>query len=287
MHFTIKDIENLIGIKAHTIRIWEKRFSFSNPQRTKTNIRLYSSEDLKYFFNVSLLNKQGFKISHISRITAQHAEQLIESLNNEEARQQHTIHQLILKMIDFDIDGFENILNTYIKANDIDACISNIVSPFLKKADALLHKKNMLNASRHLLLNSIRQKIISGIEAKCFLNNCGKTILSFLPEDDYYEIELLYAQFLMKQHGLNVIYLGANVPVKDVIGIAKYKKPDFIYTHISNASKHFYKSNYFEKLSQWFKEFNIIVTSALLPHKNIPANIQLKNSIPEAVKYIA
>ena len=65
--YSIKELEKLSGIKAHTIRIWEKRYQLLSPERTDTNIRFYSDDDLKKILNVSLLNGHGFKISKIAQ----------------------------------------------------------------------------------------------------------------------------------------------------------------------------------------------------------------------------
>ena len=67
--YSIKELEQLSGIKAHTIRIWEKRHKIIAPSRTPTNIRTYSDDDLKKIINVSLLNNYGIKISKIAKMS--------------------------------------------------------------------------------------------------------------------------------------------------------------------------------------------------------------------------
>ena len=106
--FTIKDLENLSGIKAHTIRIWEQRYSLIKPNRTDTNIRFYSADELKKVLNIALLNKYGFKISHIDRMTASEMQQKILSLSQEEAKQERIINELIQHMVDLETEKFEN-----------------------------------------------------------------------------------------------------------------------------------------------------------------------------------
>ena len=112
--FTIKDLENLSGIKAHTIRIWEQRYNFIKPNRTKTNIRYYSSEELKTILNVSLLNKYGFKVSHINKMTDVELQDKIMSLSHVEAQQERLINELIQSMIEMKTDRFETVLNSFI-----------------------------------------------------------------------------------------------------------------------------------------------------------------------------
>src|SRR5436189_6274760 len=113
--FTIKDLENLSGIKAHTIRIWEQRYTFLKPQRTDTNIRYYSNEELKTVLNIALLNKFGFKISHIDRMNFTEINDKLVNLSQHQAQQERTVNELIGYMIDLDLDRFEDLLDTHIK----------------------------------------------------------------------------------------------------------------------------------------------------------------------------
>src|SRR5919106_6009807 len=118
--FTIKDLENLSGIKAHTIRIWEQRYSFLRPQRTSTNIRYYTNEELKMVLNISLLNKYGYKISHIDRMSVNEIKEKILSLSQAQAQQERLINELVQYMIDLDPDSFEATLNNYIFSRGIE-----------------------------------------------------------------------------------------------------------------------------------------------------------------------
>src|SRR6195952_5747428 len=112
--FTIKDLENLSGIKAHTIRIWEQRYNFLKPCRTETNIRYYCNQELKTILNISLLNKYGYKISHINKMTEQELRSKIIALSDREAQQERMVNELIAFMIDLDIECFERILDGFI-----------------------------------------------------------------------------------------------------------------------------------------------------------------------------
>ena len=109
--FTIKDLENLSGIKAHTIRIWEQRDSFLRPQRTTTNIRYYTNEELKIVLNIALLNKYGYKISHIDKMSSQEVREKIVSLSHAEAQQERLVNDLLQYMIDLDLEKFEDVLD--------------------------------------------------------------------------------------------------------------------------------------------------------------------------------
>src|SRR4030081_3888137 len=127
--FSIKDLENLSGIKAHTIRIWEQRYTFLKPQRTDTNIRYYSNDELKTILNIALLNKYGYKISHIDKMLPDEIRTKIVSLSQAEAQQERIVNELIQYMVDLDIEGFESVLDNYIIARGIDKTITQVIFP--------------------------------------------------------------------------------------------------------------------------------------------------------------
>lgn len=136
MHsFTIKDLENLSGIKAHTIRIWEQRYSFLKPDRTDTNIRVYSNDELKKLLNVALLNKFGFKISHIDKMDEGELWDKILSLNQQDALQERIVNILIQCMIDLDMEAFEDELDNFITAKGIEKQSLKSYFHFSKKSE--------------------------------------------------------------------------------------------------------------------------------------------------------
>jgi DNA-binding transcriptional MerR regulator len=155
--FTIKDLENLSGIKAHTIRIWEQRYNFLRPKRTETNIRYYSNEELKTVLNIALLNKYGFKISHIDRMEPEELREKIVTLSNAQAQQERMINSLIQCMVDLDMEKFEALLNDAIRNKGIDKAITQLVFPFLEKIGILWLTNHINPAQEHLVSNIIRQ----------------------------------------------------------------------------------------------------------------------------------
>ena len=161
--FTIKDLEHLSGIKAHTIRVWEQRYSFLTPQRTETNIRYYNNEHLKLILNIALLNKYGFKISHIDKMNEDDIRQKIMALSHTEAQEENRINQLIECMVDVDMQNFETLLDRYIKENSVEKAVLQIIYPFLERIGMLWLTNNIHPAQEHLVSNIIRQKLIIAI----------------------------------------------------------------------------------------------------------------------------
>jgi MerR family transcriptional regulator, light-induced transcriptional regulator len=287
--FTIKDLENLSGIKAHTIRIWEQRYALLQPQRTDTNIRYYSNDELKNLLNIALLNKYGYKISHITRMTMQEMRDKILQLNNTEAQVERIITELIQYMVDLDMDSFEMLLNRHISVKGIEKAIIQIIFPFLDKIGILWQTDNISPAQEHLVTNVIRQKIIVGIENVVSHIASDKTILLFLPEAEHHELGLLFVQFLLRSRGVKTIYLGANVPIKDLPQVVAFKKPDYLYTHLTSL----HQVTGFEKFVMQYKTQlpgTPLVISGLLAQRasqKLPDNFILKRSVQQVMEFIA
>jgi MerR family transcriptional regulator, light-induced transcriptional regulator len=234
--FTIKDLENLSGIKAHTIRIWEQRYHFLKPQRTATNIRFYSNEELKTVLNVALLNKSGLKMAQIDRMTQTELTEKILGLRDPKAQSERVIHNMIRDMVDLDMAAFESELNRHIRTEGLEKTITRLVFPFLEKIGILWTTGHINPAQEHLVSGLIRQKLIAGIEQTSGVRPLGKNFLLFLPEGEHHELGLLYVHYLLKLRGAGVIYLGADVPLADMGYVARVKSPDYLYTHLTGGS---------------------------------------------------
>ena len=287
--FTIKDLENLSGIKAHTIRIWEQRYTFLKPNRTDTNIRYYTNDELKTVLNISLLNKYGYKISHIDKMNQSEIKDKILSLSQVQAQQERIINELVQCMVDVDLEKFELVLDEYIHARGIEKTITFIIFPFMEKIGILWITNHINPAQEHLVTNIIRQKLIMGIETTGSHLLLKKTILLFLPEGEHHELGLLFMYYLLKSRGAKILYVGANVPVKDVDYLVKMKKPDFIYTHLTSVAHNFNMEKFLTSLSLRIPQLPVIVSGQLTQtyRKKVPANVYFKRSLPEVMEYIS
>ncbi len=290
MHsFTIKDLENLSGIKAHTIRIWEQRYSFLKPNRTGTNIRVYSNEELKILLNVALLNKFGFKISHIDKMNEAEINDKILSLNQQEALQERIVNMLIQNMINLDMEAFEEILDDFIETKGIEKTISQIIFPFLEKIGILWLTNHINPGQEHLVTNIIRQKLIVGIDNVRSTVKIEKSVLLFLPETEYHELSLLFMNYMFKNKGVSTIYLGCSIPLKDVEYLVKLKKPDYIYTHLTSVGPRFNFDRFIDNLSKSFPKTPVIISGHLTTtyEKKILPPINFKKSYAEVMEFLA
>ncbi|MDZ4794082.1 MAG: MerR family transcriptional regulator [Bacteroidota bacterium] len=287
--FTIKDLENLSGIKAHTIRIWEQRYHFLKPNRTTTNIRYYSNEELKTVLNIALLNKYGFKISHIDRMQPQEIREKILLLGDARAIQERIINDLVQSMVDLDMERFEQIIANFIVAKGIERTVIQIIFPFLEKIGILWQTGHVNPAQERLVTNIIRQKLIVGIETTVSHVSLNKTFLLFLPEGEHHELGLLFMYFLLKSRGAETIYLGANVPVKDVEYVINLKKPDIAFVHLTATSSAFNFEKFLNNVQQRFGSVTTIVSGLLTQSykKKVPQTVHFKRSLAEVMEYLS
>jgi DNA-binding transcriptional MerR regulator len=287
--FTIKDLQNLSGIKAHTIRIWEQRYGIIKPQRTQTNIRYYSNDELKKILNIALLNRYGYKISHINKMGDAEIRDKIISLSNLHAQQERVVNDLIQHMVDMKIDRFEETLDTFISHRGFDKAITQIIFPFLERIGILWMTNHINPAQEHLVTNIIRQKLIAGIETVFTHINSSKLVVLFLPEGEHHELGLLYICYLLKARGIQTLYLGADVQVADLEFVCKYKKPDFLYCHLTSAIGAIHLDKFLSQVQNRLNNFPLIISGPVTSayKKALPAKVSFKSSLQEVVDQIA
>ncbi len=287
--FTIKDLENLSGIKAHTIRIWEQRYSFLKPGRTGTNIRFYSNEELKKILNVALLNKFGFKISHIDKMNEGEIREKILLLNQLEAQQERIVNTLIQNMVDLDLESFEKVLDEFITVRGIEKTISQIIFPYLEKIGILWVTNHINPAQEHLVTNIIRQKLIVGIQNINSPVKIDKSVLLFLPDGEYHELGLLFMNYLLKSKGVSTIYLGCSITVNDIDYIVKLKNPDYLYTHLTSCGSKFNFEKFISTISKKITNTPVIISGQLIHNyeKKIAPPIHFKRSFSAVMEFVS
>jgi DNA-binding transcriptional MerR regulator len=287
--FSIKDLEAISGIKAHTIRIWEQRYSLIRPERTDTNIRRYSSEELRHLLNISLLNKHGFKISKISRMSDTEMQEKILSLNDADAQRDRIINDLVAKLSAMQLDEFEKQLDNFILSRGIEKTITQLIFPFLQKIGILWLTNNINPAQEHLVTNIIRAKLINGTECTHSHYKLNKSFLLFLPESEYHELGLLFVQYLLKSRGAKVYYLGANIPLKDAAFAIRELKPDIVYMHLTSTSSRFNLEKYMSNLKIHSDKTPVIISGYITQqYKKIPPDgFHFKKSLAQVLEYIS
>lgn len=223
--FSIKDLENLSGIKAHTIRIWEKRYNLLEPERTNTNIREYSVNNLKKLLNIAFLYNTGVKISKIAALTESEIINEIEASISEN-REEHAITILKTAMFEFNYPLFSDTLSKLEKTKDFRALFFDVFIPLLNELGTLWHTGTIDPAHEHFISELIKQKIIVNIESlqKKEASKEFPTFCLYLPYNEIHEIGLLFAHYEILKAGFNTIYLGTNIPLQNLEHVLKHHK---------------------------------------------------------------
>ena len=288
MSFTIKELESLSGIKAHTIRIWEQRYGFLKPSRTETNIRRYSNDELKTLLTVALLNKYGYKISKIDSMSYDQRSKAVMELSEQEASTERLVNKMIGHMVDMRNIAFEKLLNDHIHENGIEKTITEIIFYFLERVGILWHTNHILPVQEHIVSNIVRQKILSAIDGLPLVHKQEPVFLLFLPEDEHHEMGLLFVYYLLRKKRFPVIYLGSSVPLKDVQYLFENKAPDYLYLHLTSFPRRHDLAKYLSALSQKFPGTKILLSgSAIIDYrKPLPSNTVRFQSLEEVLSYI-
>jgi MerR family transcriptional regulator, light-induced transcriptional regulator len=287
--YTIKDLEQLSGIKAHTIRIWEKRYSIISPDRTDTNIRTYCNNDLKRLLNIAILNKKGIKISRIAKLTTEELREEVKTSSEDYAQNNSQIESLILAMLEFDELRFEKLLNTYIIKFSFENTITDILIPFFTRIGVLWQIGTINPAQEHFVSNLFRQKLLVAIDGQLFKpREDSKTFVLFLPEGELHELGLLFSYYLLKKAGHKVIYLGQSLPTGDLTEIVKTTYFDNIFVSITSSIFENNIADYFNNLVEIFPDKNIYASGYQVQsnHTLIPSKVQIISSYKNFLKHI-
>ena len=262
--YSIKELEQLSGIKSHTIRIWEKRHRLVEPKRTPTNIRYYSDDDLKKIINVSLLNTNGVKISKIVDLSIEEINQKVAELSEAKNSIEIYIDQLVISMIDMDEEQFEKTLSSLILKFSFERTIIEIVYPFLEKIGVLWLTNNISPAQEHFITHLIRQKLIVAIDALPLAPKTVKRVLLFLPENEIHELGLLFYHYIAKKEGYRTYYLGQTVPYKDLIQVCEHHHPQIIISAFTTVPQANAIGGFLKRMSTDFASAKILISGHVL-----------------------
>ena len=222
--FSIKDLENLSGIKAHTIRIWEKRYNVLAPMRTETNIRSYDLVNLQKLLNITLLHNHGYKISQISKLSEERIPELANEIISDKSFKHHAISAFKMAMMNFDQALFLNTYDKLLSEKPFREIFTDILIPFLIEVGSLWQTNTISIAHEHFISYLIKQKLLINTE-KLQYKQATKTdtvFILFLPKREIHELGLLYLNYEIQLNGYKSIYLGADVPIDSLKDVKKH-----------------------------------------------------------------
>lgn len=286
--YSIKDIEQLSGIKAHTLRVWEQRYNFIQPKRTNTNIRYYDDDDLRFVLNVSLLKDNGHKISQICNMPQQDIQTEVKKLMDKKLGFSEQIQSLTLSMLELDEERFEKTLNTNILQIGFERTMMNLIYPFFQRIGVLWMTGAIKPAQEHFISYLVRQKIIVAIDGQVVsATDFNKKYLLYLPENELHEMSLLFSSYLIKARNNKVIYIGQNVPHEDLVDIYKDHNPDYLLTVMTTNPSTSEAQPYIYKLSESFANSEILISGHQVVGQDmdLPENVVLFNKLQDLIDF--
>ena len=258
--YAIKDLEVLSGVKAHTIRIWEKRYRLLIPSRTYTNIRFYSDADLRRIINVSLLVKSGFKISKVAKWDEFQLKKTVLEITEKSNSEPDYIERLVLHMLNFDNNGFYKLANDIIVQKGFEEAMLKVFFVLFERIGIYWQVGSIFPAQEHYVTSILRQKLIAEIDKLEVKKGNGSTILFFLPEGELHEMSLLFYSYLAQKNGHNVIYLGQFVPFDDLAKVQSHIKIDYVFTAFINSIYKEDLEKYLVRLKDTFQQQKVFIT---------------------------
>jgi DNA-binding transcriptional MerR regulator len=222
--FSIKDFENLSGIKAHTIRIWEKRYNILEPMRTDTNIRCYDIKNLQKLLNIVLLHNYGYKISKIAQLKPEEIPLKVKEIISEKSANIHAIKSFKMAMMDFDHTLFFKTYNELLTHKSFREVFYEVFIPLMEEIGFLWQTETITPAHEHFISYLIKQKLLSEtekIQSKQPTKH-DKVFILFLPLNEIHELGLMYVNYEILNKGYKTIFLGENLPIDNLVDIKKY-----------------------------------------------------------------
>lgn len=264
-NYSIKDLERLSGIKAHTIRIWEQRYNILSPNRTNSNIRLYNDEELKLILNIASLVRAGGKISHIVKLAPKEIsiriQDLVANPRSVDEFFMLQIDKLVIAMLELDDAKFDKVISTSALKCGFEETMLQIIFPFLSKVGIMWRTGESSILQEHFISNLIRSKILVAIDG--YSGSQGSDAekwLLFLPEGELHEMGLLFAKYLLNSRGKHVMYFGQSMPSDELIAYCKLKNPQYVLTFFTASYSQDDVVQYLSRLSKELTTTTILVS---------------------------
>lgn len=289
--FSIKDLENFSGIKAHTIRIWEKRYNILVPMRTDTNIRLYDIISLQKLLNITLLHDFGYKISKIATYKETEISLLVQEIISEKSSKNHAISAFKIAMVNFDQALFFNTYDTLLSKKTFREVFFEVVIPLMNEIGLLWQAGTISPAQEHFISYLIKQKLLINTEKKQVLEptRTDKVFVLYLPENEIHELGLMYLNYEILSRGYKSIYLGESVPIDSLTDMKKYFDNIIYVSYLTIQPTRDEINNYIARISTEIIDDNSQIwfigrMTEYIENKNLIPKMTVFNSIFELIE---
>lgn len=289
--YSIKEVETLSGVKAHTLRIWEQRYDFLKPHRTDTNIRYYTDEQLKLLLNIGTLNRNGFKISRIAEMNSTDLANEVLKIYEQTSVPDNYMDSLVQSMIDFDEARFEKVLSSAIMRMGFEQTFTKVIFPFMIRTGVLWSTGAVKVVQEHFITNLIYRKICVAIDNQFVeLSDKSKRFLLFLPESETHEMLLRFTEYILRKNNHHATYLGSAIPSEEIGFMIEKYRPDYLFTYLTLPFSDQSIESYLNSLATSFPDIKIIVGGAqvqLLASTSLSPCVKLVTSADELLAVIA
>ncbi len=286
----IKDLENITGIKAHTIRIWEQRYKIFEPHRTDTGIRYYDEEQLRLILNISILNNNGYKISKIAEMSLEEIREKCQQLSENKSKYDGQIQALVSTMMLFDEKEFNKILSINILKLGLEDTMIQIVFPFMEQVGLLWLSGSIHPAHEHFISNLIRQRLFVAIDnLTVSISSDSRKFLVFVPSGESHDLSILFSNYVLRSRGHEVIYLGSQLPFEDLYKIFEERKPDFMFSIITSLNSNVSIQSFINNLGKYWKDTQVLLSGTQIVNKKelkMPDNVRVLASPPELIAFL-
>ena len=290
--FSIKDLENISGIKAHTIRIWEKRYNVLVPMRTDTNIRFYDLANLQKLLNITLLHNHGYKISRISKFSDEIIPEIVREIITGKSVKNHAISAFKIAMINYDQTLFFKTYNDLLSEKTFREVFYEVFIPLMNEIGLLWQSDTITPAQEHFITFLIKQKLLVNTEKLQILNptNNDKVFVLFLPSNEIHELGLMYLNYEILFHGYKTIYLGESVPLSSLVTIKNNYDSIVFISYMTVQPNKDEINNYIKKInSDLLNDKNTEVwllgrMVEYIDNKNLKSKMSIYKSISELVE---
>lgn len=285
--YSIKDLEKLSGIKAHTIRIWEQRYKLIKPNRTHLNIRYYDESELKRLLDIALLNKNGYKISKIATFCEHCINHILSSLTVDENNTTR-FDELTLVMVTMNEEKFHRVVDAKIKESGFTRTLADLILPFLEKLNFLRLAGTINTAHENFIINLIRHKTIVVTDKIHKKKQAIPKFLLYLPEGEKNDLLLLLMQYLLRSGGFRTFFLGKDMNLEDVTLAYQTIKPDFVFTILSENFTGKPIGIYIDELLKLCPQAKLLLSGyqTNFLQESSRSRIRLLNSLDDAIHFI-
>lgn len=289
--FSIKDLENLSGIKAHTIRIWEKRYNVLQPMRTDSNIRLYDLASLQKLLNITLLHEYGYKISKIAAYSEDKIPTLVQEIISSKNAKNHAISAFKMAMMNYDQELFLNTYNWLIAEKSFKEIFHQVFIPLLEELGFLWQTNTITPAHEHFISHLIKQKLLTNTEKLQMLKRTkfDTVFVLSLPMNEIHELGLMYLNYEILLHGYKSIYLGESMPIDNLKDLKKHFPSIIFVSYLTVQPEKDAVNEYVETMAEELLDENTELwylgrLAEFIERKGISDRISVFGSITELVE---